>query len=71
MVKKCGKKKFVFCAIIPALYTFLVKILLVKLKYLYIPYAWILIKKNEDSNQNVKVEKMVVLVKTYDKFQIF
>ena len=47
------------------------KILLVKLKYLYIPYAWILIKKNEDSNQNVKVEKMVVLVKTYDKFQIF
>ena len=51
------------------------KILLVKLKYLYIQYAWISIMKKQNSNQNVKVEKMVVLVKTFDhyhnKFQLF
>ena len=55
--------------------SFLVKILLVKLKYLYIEYAWISIMKKQNSNQNVKVEKMVVLVKTFDhyhhKFQLF
>ena len=53
----------------------MVKILLVKLKYLYIEYAWISIMKKQNSNQNVKVEKMVVLVKTFDhchhKFQRF
>ena len=53
----------------------MVKILLVKLKYLYIEYAWISIMKKQNSNQNVKVEKMVVLVKTFDhsyhKFQLF
>ena len=53
----------------------LVKILLVKLKYLYIQYAWISNMKKKTNNQNVKVEKMVVLVKTFDhyhhKFQIF
>ena len=46
--------------------------LLVKLKYLYIQYAWIRIMS---SNQNVKIEKMVALVKTFDhyhhKFQLF
>ena len=51
------------------------KILLVKLKYLYIQYAWISIMKKQNSNQNVKVEKMVLLVKTFDhyhnKFQLF
>ena len=55
--------------------SFLVKILLVKLKYLYIQYAWISIMKKQNSNQNGKVEKMVVLVKTFDhyhhKFQLF
>ena len=49
--------------------------LLVKLKYLYIQYAWISIKKKENSNQNVKIEKMVVFVKTFyhyhQKFQLF
>ena len=49
--------------------------LLVKLKYLYIQYAWISIKKKENSNQNVKIEKMVAFVKTFDhyhqKFQLF
>ena len=43
--------------------SFLVKILLVKLKYLYIQYAWISIIKKQNSNENGKVEKMVVLVK--------
>ena len=51
------------------------KILLVKLKYLYIQYAWISIMKKQNSNQNVKFEKMVVLVKTFyhyhHKFQLF
>ena len=51
------------------------KILLVKSKYLYIQYAWISIMKKQNINQNMKVEKMVVLVKTFDhyhqKFQIF
>ena len=51
------------------------KILLFKLKYLYIQYAWISIMKKKISDQNGKVEKMVVLVKTYDhyhhKFQLF
>ena len=51
------------------------KILLVKLKQLYIPNAWISIVKKQNTNQNVKVEKMVVLVKTFDhsyhKFELF
>ena len=41
------------------------KILLAKLEYLYIRYAWISIMKKQ--NSNVKVEKMVVLVKTFDE----
>ena len=34
----------------------LVKILLVKLKYLYTQYAWLSINKKQNSNQNGKVE---------------
>ena len=55
--------------------SFLVKILLVKLKYLHIQYAWISIMKKQNSDQNGKVGEMVVLVKTFDhyhhKFQLF
>ena len=40
------------------------KILLAKLKNLYIPYAWISIMKKQNSNQNEKIEKMVVFLKT-------
>ena len=53
------------------------KILSVKLKYIYIQYAWISVmkKKKNNSNQIGKVEKMMVLVKTFDhyhhKFQLF
>ena len=51
------------------------KILLVKLKYLDIQYTWISIMKTQNSNQNGKIEKMVVLAKTFDyyhhKFQLF
>ena len=51
------------------------KTLLVKLEYLYIQYAWIWIMKKQNNNQNEKVEKMLVLVKTFDnyhhKFQLF
>ena len=46
----------------------LTKILLVKLKYLYTQYAWISIMKKENSNQNMKVEKMMVYVKTLDRY---
>ena len=55
--------------------SFLVNILLVKLKYLYIQCAWISIMKKQNTNQNGKVEKMVVLVKIFEhyhhKFQLF
>ena len=44
------------------------KILLVQLKYLYIQYAWISVMKKQNSNQNVNVEKMVVLMKTFDHY---
>ena len=42
------------------------KILLAKLKNLYIQYAWTSIMKKQNSNQNVKVGKMVIFVKTFD-----
>ena len=49
--------------------------LLVKLKYLYIQYAWISVMKKQNSNQNGKAEKMALLVKFFDyyyhKFQLF
>ena len=48
--------------------SFLVKILLVKLKYPYIQYVSISIMKKQNSNQNGKVEKMMVLVKTFDHY---
>ena len=44
------------------------KTLLVKLKNLYIQYAWISIIKNQNINENVKVEKMVVFVKMFDDY---
>ena len=42
----------------------MVKILLGKLPNLHIQYAWISIIKEQNSYQNVKVEKTVVFVKT-------
>ena len=70
IVKKWAREMFIFHAIIAALYPFLGK-----LKYLYIQYAWISIMKNQNSNQNGNVEKMVLLLKTLDyyhhKFQLF
>ena len=65
-LKNRAEKDFTFHAIFPTLYiSFLVKILLAMLSNLYIQYAWISIMKKQNSNQNVKVEKMVVLVKTW------
>ena len=43
--------------------SFQVKIFLVELKYLYIQYVWISVIKKQNSNQNGKVYKIVVLVK--------
>ena len=75
MVKKWSREKLIFYAIIPALIYFLVKVLLVMLKYLYIQYASVSIMEKQNSNQNVRAEKVVVLVKTFDhfhhKFQLF
>ena len=49
------------------------KALLAELKNFYIQYASILIMKKKNRNQNVKVEKMVIFVKTFnyyhDKFK--
>ena len=59
-------KGFIFHATIPAI-SLMVTVLLVKLKNLHIQYAWIIMKK-QDSNQNVKVEKMVVFVKNFDHY---
>ena len=51
------------------------EILLVKLKYLYIQYAWISIMKKKIVNKMGRFGKMVVLIKTFDhyhhKFQLF
>ena len=48
---------------------------IVKLKDLYIQYSWISIMKKQNSNQNVKVGKMVLFVKTFHhyhhKFKLF
>ena len=75
MVKKWSREKLIFYAIIPALIYFFVKVLLVMLKYLYIQYASVSIMEKQNSNQNVRAEKVVVLVKTFDhfhhKFQLF
>ena len=49
-------------------FIFMKNILLVQLKNLYIQYAWISIMKKQNSNQNVRVEKIVVFVKTFDHY---
>ena len=68
-LKNGAGKDFIFHEIIPAVYiSFMKNILLVKLKNLYIQYAWISILKKQNSNQNVRVEKMVVFVKTFDHY---
>ena len=45
------------------------------LKYYYIQYAGISVMKNQNSSQNMNVEKMVALVKNFDhyhlKFKLF
>ena len=63
-----GQEKFYISCNYSCAISFSVKILLVKLKYLYIQYASISIIKKQNSNQNVKFE-------TFDhchhKFQLF
>ena len=51
--------------------SFLVKILLLKLKNLYTQYAWISFMKIRNGNQDVKVEKIVVFVKTFALYHQF
>ena len=59
-----GREKFYISYNFSCTTSFLVKILLAKLKNLYIQYARISIMKKQNSNQNVKFEKMVVSIKT-------
>ena len=68
MIKKWGRERFYISCNYSFTISFLVKILLAKLKSLYIPYAWISIMKKQNSNQNVKIEKMVVFLKTSDYY---
>ena len=68
MVKKWSRKGFYISCYYSCTISFLVKILLVKLKYLCIWCAWISIMKKQNSNQNVKFEKMVVFVKASDHY---
>ena len=63
MVKRWGTEGFYISYNYSCAISFLVKILLVKLKNLYIQYAGISIMKKQNSNQFVKVEKMVYLSK--------
>ena len=71
-LKNGAQKGFIFYAIIRELYPwwtfYMVNILLLKLKNLYIQYAWISIMKKQNSNQNVQVKKMVMFIKTFDHY---
>ena len=69
MVKELGRERFYISCNYSCTIFFLVKILLAKLKSLYIEYAWISIMKKQNSNQNVKAEKMMLFVKTFDYYQ--
>ena len=75
IVKKRGQGKVFISCNYSCTILFLVKILLVKLKYLYIQQDYVSIMKKQNSTQNVKIKKMVVLVNTFDhlhhKFQLF
>ena len=48
--------------------SFMVNILLVRWKNLYIQYVWNSIMKKQKSIQNVTVKKMVVFVKIFDHY---
>ena len=64
MIKKCGRESFYISCNFSCTISFLVKILLPKLRKLYIQYASISIMKKQNSDQKVKFEKIVVFVKT-------
>ena len=66
MIKKWGKERFQIWCKYSCTISVLVKILFAKLDNFYVQYAWILIIKKQNSNQNVMVEKMVVFVKTFE-----
>ena len=61
-IKNRVEKGFVFHAIIPALYNY---ILLVKLKNLYTQHAWILIMEKQNSNQKCEGWKDGVVCRTF------
>ena len=68
MVKKWDRKRFYISCNYSCTISFLVKILLVKLKLLLYSVCLNLIIKKWNSNQNVKVEKMIVFVTTFDHY---
>ena len=57
IVKKWGTERFYISCHYSCTISFLVKI--------YIKYAWILIMKKQNSNENVKVEEMVVFCQNF------
>ena len=65
-VKEWGMERFYISCSYSWTISLVIKSLLVKLKSLYIQYTSIM--KKQYSNQNVKVEKMVVFVKTFDHY---
>ena len=67
-VKKWDRERFYISCSYTCTISFLVKILLAKLKNLYIQYAWISIMQKQNSNQNVMVEKTAVFVKAFDYY---
>ena len=65
-VKEWGMERFYISCSYSCTVSLVIKMLLVKLKNLYIQYTSIM--KKQYSNQNVKVEKMVVFVKAFDHY---
>ena len=68
LVKKWGWERFYISCNYSCTISFMIKILLVKLKYLYIQCALLSIMKKQNNNQNVRVKEMVVFVKTFDHY---
>ena len=68
LLKKWGRERFYVWCSYSCTISFLVKVLLAKLKCLYIQYAWISIMKKQNCNQNVKVGKVVDFIKPFDHY---
>ena len=68
MGKNWGRERFSLSSNYSCTASFLLYILLAKLKNLYIYHARILILKRQNSTQKMKIEKTMVFVKTFDHY---